>query len=47
MWSAEPLDASRLLYLAEDAVTALLAKDEPLSDRLITPAGALLYKRRA
>jgi hypothetical protein len=42
MYGTEPLDAARVLYLAEPAVVALLAKGEALPDAPITPAGAVL-----
>jgi hypothetical protein len=42
MYGTEPLDAARVLYLAEPAVVALLAKGEALPDAPITPAGAVV-----
>jgi hypothetical protein len=35
-------NAARVLYVAEDAVVAALKADEPLPDKPITPAGAVL-----
>jgi hypothetical protein len=42
MWSSEPLDAARVLYIAEPAVVAALTNDEPLPDAPVTPGGAVI-----
>ncbi len=42
LWSSEPLDAARVLYLAEGVVVPLVKSGKPLPDAPITPAGALL-----
>jgi hypothetical protein len=42
MWTTEQTDAAHVLYLAEPAVVALLAKGQALPDKPVTPAGAVI-----
>jgi hypothetical protein len=41
-FGSDPLDAAKLLYLAEGAVVAALTSGEALPDKLVTPSGAVL-----
>jgi hypothetical protein len=41
-WGSEPLDAARILYLAESTVVAALKGGEDLPDAPVTPAGAVV-----
>jgi hypothetical protein len=41
-WSAEPLDAARILYLAESTVVAALNRGDDLPDAPVTPTGAVI-----
>jgi hypothetical protein len=41
-WGSEPLDAARILYLAEPTVVAALKRGDELPDAPITPAGAVI-----
>jgi hypothetical protein len=41
-WGTEPLDAARILYMAEPTVVAALNRGENLPDAPITPAGAVI-----
>jgi hypothetical protein len=42
MFGTEPLDAAKILYLAESTVVAALNRGDDLPDAPVTPAGALI-----